>query len=168
MEYQISKPVQIGDVHVGGGGSLALIAGPCVIEDRELTLRIARGMARVAGEFSVPTVFKASFDKANRMSLTSFRGPGMAEGLEVLQAVHSHGQRWSGAVVGQVAGLAQGLRPEPSARPVRRAAIEGGAEDHDVSIRVGRRIVEVRLRHPEEGDVGAELRAVAGHGRHST
>jgi 2-dehydro-3-deoxyphosphooctonate aldolase (KDO 8-P synthase) len=87
MEYQVSKPVQIGNVRAGGAGPLALIAGPCVIEERELTLRVARGVARVADEFDVPTVFKASFDKANRMSLNSFRGPGMEEGLEVLRTV---------------------------------------------------------------------------------
>jgi len=87
MEYQVSRSVQVGDVAVGGEGPLALIAGPCVIEERDLTLRIARGVARVAGEFGAPTVFKASFDKANRMSLTSFRGPGMEEGLEVLRTV---------------------------------------------------------------------------------
>jgi 2-dehydro-3-deoxyphosphooctonate aldolase (KDO 8-P synthase) len=79
--------VRIGEVEVGGGGPLALIAGPCVIESEEMTLAIARLVARAGKEFGIPVIFKASFDKANRMSLDSFRGPGMEEGLAVLAAV---------------------------------------------------------------------------------
>jgi 2-dehydro-3-deoxyphosphooctonate aldolase (KDO 8-P synthase) len=86
-DYQISKPVQVGEVRVGGGGPLALIAGPCVVEGRELTLTAARAVARVGEEFGIPAIFKASFDKANRMSLDSYRGPGIEEGLGVLRAV---------------------------------------------------------------------------------
>ncbi len=86
-DYQVSKPVQIGSVRVGGGGPLALIAGPCVIEGREMALEIARLVARVGEEFGIPAIFKASFDKANRQSLDSFRGLGMPEGLAILGAV---------------------------------------------------------------------------------
>jgi 2-dehydro-3-deoxyphosphooctonate aldolase (KDO 8-P synthase) len=86
-EYQISNPVQVGEARVGGGGPLVLIAGPCVIEDREMALAVARAVARMAEEFGIPAIFKASFDKANRMSLDSFRGPGLGAGLEVLAAV---------------------------------------------------------------------------------
>jgi len=86
-DYQVSREVRVGSAVVGGGGPLALIAGPCVIEGREMALEIARLVARVAEEFGIPAIFKASFDKANRMSLDSFRGPGMKEGLEILGAV---------------------------------------------------------------------------------
>ncbi len=66
---------------------MALIAGPCVIEGREMALEIARLVARAGEEFGIPAVFKASFDKANRQSLDSFRGLGMEEGLAILGEV---------------------------------------------------------------------------------
>ena len=86
-EDKTSKAVRVGSVAVGGGGLMALIAGPCVIESKEMTLEIARVVAKVGQEFGIPVIFKASFDKANRMSLSSFRGPGMEEGLAILAAV---------------------------------------------------------------------------------
>ncbi len=64
-----------------------VIAGPCVIEDPELTLDIARELQAVAQRLDLPLIFKASFDKANRTSITSFRGPGLEEGLKVLAEV---------------------------------------------------------------------------------
>ena len=82
-----TKPVRVGPIHVGGVGPLALIAGPGVIDDRETALRIARAVAKVAEEFHIPAIFKASVDKANRMSLDSYRGPGLEEGLKILEAV---------------------------------------------------------------------------------
>ncbi len=72
------------DVTVGPGQPLAFIAGPCVIESPEHALRVAAILKRIAAELSVPIVFKASFDKANRSSLESFRGPGLEAGLEAL------------------------------------------------------------------------------------
>ena len=83
--YQVSREVRVGSAAIGGGGPLALIAGPCVIEGREMALEIARLVARAGEEFGIPAIFKASFDKANRQSLDSFRGPGMEAGLEVLE-----------------------------------------------------------------------------------
>jgi 2-dehydro-3-deoxyphosphooctonate aldolase (KDO 8-P synthase) len=85
--YQVSREVCVGSAAIGGGGPLALIAGPCVIESREMVLEIARLVARVGKEFGIPAVFKASFDKANRQSLDSFRGLGMEEGLAILGEV---------------------------------------------------------------------------------
>jgi len=85
--YQVSREVRVGSAAIGGGGPLALIAGPCVIEGREMALEIARLVARVSEEFGIPAVFKASFDKANRQSLDSFRGLGMEEGLAILGEV---------------------------------------------------------------------------------
>lgn len=64
-----------------------LIAGPCVIESEELTLSIAAQMAEITRRLGIPYTFKASFDKANRTSLSSFRGPGLEEGLRILQKV---------------------------------------------------------------------------------
>jgi 2-dehydro-3-deoxyphosphooctonate aldolase (KDO 8-P synthase) len=79
--------LQIGDVRFGAGSPLALIAGPCVIEDEELTLAIARQLLELKRELGIGVVFKASFDKANRTSVTSFRGPGMEKGLAILDTV---------------------------------------------------------------------------------
>ncbi len=82
---RISAPART--VTVGAGHPLALIAGPCVIESEAMTLEIARRLAGICDELGVPLVFKASFDKANRTSLSSFRGPGMERGLAVLARV---------------------------------------------------------------------------------
>ena len=76
-------------VAAGGAGPLLVVAGTCVIESRESALWHARALAEVGREVGLPLVFKASFDKANRTSLTSFRGPGLAAGLEILAAVRA-------------------------------------------------------------------------------
>jgi 2-dehydro-3-deoxyphosphooctonate aldolase (KDO 8-P synthase) len=76
-------------VEVGGGAPLAVIAGPCVVESEETTLAVARFLAGVSERLGLPIVFKASFDKANRSSIATFRGPGLAEGLRVLAAVRA-------------------------------------------------------------------------------
>jgi 2-dehydro-3-deoxyphosphooctonate aldolase (KDO 8-P synthase) len=83
----MNNTVKIADDVEFGGGGFGLIAGPCVIESREHCLRVAREVAAIASDLRVPFVFKASFDKANRTSIESFRGPGMDEGLEVLREV---------------------------------------------------------------------------------
>ena len=79
--------VRIGDVAVGGGGPLALIAGPCVIESEAHALFLGGAIADVARDVGVPYIFKASFDKANRTSGRSFRGPGLEAGVDTLKAV---------------------------------------------------------------------------------
>jgi 2-dehydro-3-deoxyphosphooctonate aldolase (KDO 8-P synthase) len=81
------KPVQIGPVTIGGGHALVLIAGPCVIESEEHALAIAGAVREIAAQSGVPFIFKASYDKANRTSLASYRGPGLREGLRVLARV---------------------------------------------------------------------------------
>jgi 2-dehydro-3-deoxyphosphooctonate aldolase (KDO 8-P synthase) len=83
------EPVEIAPgVVVGGGGrSLPVIAGPCVIESEDLVVEMAHTLAAMAERLGVALVFKSSFDKANRSSLGSFRGPGLAEGLRVLKVV---------------------------------------------------------------------------------
>jgi 2-dehydro-3-deoxyphosphooctonate aldolase (KDO 8-P synthase) len=79
--------VSIGKITCGAGQPLVWIAGPCVIESRDFTLWMADRLAEVALRLDVPLVFKASFDKANRSSGKSFRGPGLDEGLRTLDAV---------------------------------------------------------------------------------
>jgi 2-dehydro-3-deoxyphosphooctonate aldolase (KDO 8-P synthase) len=79
--------VQIGKVACGAGQPLVWIAGPCVIETHDLTLWIAERLAELAQRLQVPLIFKASFDKANRSSGKSFRGPGLDAGLRTLEAV---------------------------------------------------------------------------------
>jgi 2-dehydro-3-deoxyphosphooctonate aldolase (KDO 8-P synthase) len=80
-------PVTIGPVTIGGGHPLVLIGGPCVIESEAHALELGGAIADIARRRGVPYVFKASFDKANRTSVQSFRGPGLAAGLNVLAEV---------------------------------------------------------------------------------
>ncbi len=80
-------PVQLGDLTFGGERPFVLIAGPCVIESEAHALRLAARLREIAGRLSTPFVFKASYDKANRTSGRSFRGPGLAEGLRILAAI---------------------------------------------------------------------------------
>jgi 2-dehydro-3-deoxyphosphooctonate aldolase (KDO 8-P synthase) len=82
-----NNPAAIGPYRVGDGQPLLLIAGPCVMESETLTLAIAARLAEIARRLPVQFVFKASFDKANRTSSDSFRGPGLEAGLRILQAV---------------------------------------------------------------------------------
>jgi 2-dehydro-3-deoxyphosphooctonate aldolase (KDO 8-P synthase) len=79
--------VQVGDIAIGGGSPMALVAGPCVIESESHARSMAGALAEITRRLSVPFIFKASFDKANRTSGKSFRGPGLAEGLRVLAAI---------------------------------------------------------------------------------
>ncbi|MHC4743561.1 MAG: 3-deoxy-8-phosphooctulonate synthase [Planctomycetota bacterium] len=78
----------IGDIEIGLNAPLFLMAGPCVIETEDICLGIAERLTEIAGATDVPIIFKASFDKANRSSITSFRGPGLERGLEILSAIH--------------------------------------------------------------------------------
>lgn len=79
--------IQAGGVFIGGARPVALIAGPCVIESEEHVHLLAREIRKIAGEF----VFKASFDKANRSSIVSYRGPGLKEGLRILAGLRREG-----------------------------------------------------------------------------
>jgi 2-dehydro-3-deoxyphosphooctonate aldolase (KDO 8-P synthase) len=83
------NPVAIGPFSVGGGQPLAFILGPCVIESPGHTLEVATEITRIAARCSVPVIFKASFDKANRTSVHSFRGPGLEAGLGTLAEIKS-------------------------------------------------------------------------------
>jgi 2-dehydro-3-deoxyphosphooctonate aldolase (KDO 8-P synthase) len=79
--------VKVGPVACGPGLPLLWILGPCVIESREFTLKVAARVCEIGRELSIPIVFKASFDKANRSSGKTFRGPGLQEGLKILESV---------------------------------------------------------------------------------
>ncbi|HCB93312.1 MAG TPA: 3-deoxy-8-phosphooctulonate synthase [Selenomonas sp.] len=79
--------VQVGNFQIGGGEPLALMAGPCVLESMDRCLLIGRTIKDIAQRLGIPYVFKASFDKANRSSYHSFRGPGMEKGLEMLKHI---------------------------------------------------------------------------------
>jgi 2-dehydro-3-deoxyphosphooctonate aldolase (KDO 8-P synthase) len=81
------QTVSVGNVVFGEGQPLVWIAGPCVIESHELTLWIAERLAEIGERLHIPLIFKASFDKANRTSSKSFRGPGLEDGLKTLDAV---------------------------------------------------------------------------------
>ncbi len=81
--------ITVGNAQLRGGRSLFLIAGPCVIESEEHVLKMARAIREVAERAGVPLIFKASFDKANRTSIHSYRGPGLEKGLEALRKVRA-------------------------------------------------------------------------------
>lgn len=90
MSDRLSPIVRLtNDVAIGAGQPLAWIAGPCVIETPEQVLGLARTIRSIADEYRIPVVFKASFDKANRSSLQSFRGPGLKNGLAALAEVRA-------------------------------------------------------------------------------
>jgi 2-dehydro-3-deoxyphosphooctonate aldolase (KDO 8-P synthase) len=85
------RTIRLGKARLGGGG-LFLIAGPCVIENPRHPLAVAKHLERVTRELGIPLIFKASYDKANRSSLGSYRGPGLDRGLEILAEVKArHG-----------------------------------------------------------------------------
>ena len=83
----MTREIKIKDIKIGAGNPLVLIAGPCVIENKKLTLEIARVLKDLTAEVGIPFIFKSSYDKANRTSLDSYRGPGLKKGLEILKEV---------------------------------------------------------------------------------
>ena len=81
------REITVGSVKIGGNRPLVLVAGPCVIENESATLRCAERLMTICNGVGIPLIFKASYDKANRTSVTAFRGPGMREGLRILAKV---------------------------------------------------------------------------------
>ena len=81
------QEVKIGNIKIGGNNKLVLIAGPCVIESERMCLDAAQRLKDITSKLNIPFIFKSSFDKANRLSVDSFRGPGINKGLEVLAKV---------------------------------------------------------------------------------
>jgi 2-dehydro-3-deoxyphosphooctonate aldolase (KDO 8-P synthase) len=82
-----TRVVSVGSVRIGGGLPLTLLAGPCAIEDEKHALRTAEALVDIAATAGVPFVYKSSYDKANRSSARSYRGPGLREGLRILRRV---------------------------------------------------------------------------------
>ena len=82
-----TRPVRIGSVVIGGGAPLALIGGPCAIENEKHALMVAERLQRITGDAGVPFIYKSSYDKANRSSARSYRGPGLVRGLRILPKV---------------------------------------------------------------------------------
>jgi 2-dehydro-3-deoxyphosphooctonate aldolase (KDO 8-P synthase) len=85
----MTREISIDSIKIGAGRPLVLIAGPCVIESEEATLRHAERLLTICNGLSMPLIFKASYDKANRTSIGAFRGPGLKEGLRILAKVKS-------------------------------------------------------------------------------
>jgi len=85
----VTREVAVGTVRIGGKNPLALIAGPCVIESERMALEAADRLLRITSDLRIPFIFKSSYDKANRSSLSSYRGPGITEGLRILGRVKS-------------------------------------------------------------------------------
>jgi 2-dehydro-3-deoxyphosphooctonate aldolase (KDO 8-P synthase) len=82
-----AREIPIGDFRIGGNQPLVLIAGPCVVETENHAVMMAERLAEIAARANTPLVFKASYDKANRSSVDSYRGPGLAEGLRILRKI---------------------------------------------------------------------------------
>ena len=149
------KSFQVGDVHIGSG-DLFLIAGPCVIESEEHAMRMAEIIKGVTRALGFPFIFKASYDKANRTSIRSFRGPGIKEGLRILKKIKNELQIpvltdvHETADVGKVAEVADVLQiPAFLSRQtdlVVAAALSGRA----VNIKKGQFVAPWDMTHPVE------------------
>jgi 2-dehydro-3-deoxyphosphooctonate aldolase (KDO 8-P synthase) len=85
----MAHEITVGSLRLGSGKPLFLIAGPCVIESEAHARKMAERIAKIAADADVPYIFKASYDKANRSSVKSFRGPGLKEGLRILGKIKS-------------------------------------------------------------------------------
>ena len=82
-----TREIEIGSIRIGADNPLAFIAGPCVIEDEISTIKAAEKLQGYAEQLKIPLIFKSSFDKSNRTSVSSFRGPGIDAGLSILKKV---------------------------------------------------------------------------------
>ncbi|MGD0909814.1 MAG: 3-deoxy-8-phosphooctulonate synthase, partial [Candidatus Acidiferrales bacterium] len=83
----MAREISIGTFRIGGNQPLVLVAGPCVIESETHAFATAERLVDIAAHAKMPLIFKASYDKANRSSEQSFRGPGLTEGLRILQKI---------------------------------------------------------------------------------
>lgn len=83
----MTNSIEVGPYKIGRGNPLSLIAGPCVIENYEMARAIAAEMKAITGDLDIPYIFKASYDKANRTAASSFRGPGLVDGLQILAEI---------------------------------------------------------------------------------
>jgi 2-dehydro-3-deoxyphosphooctonate aldolase (KDO 8-P synthase) len=145
-------PVEAGGVRIGGG-ALVLIAGPCVIESEAHAVETALALREIARRASVPFIFKASYDKANRTSGSSYRGPGLKEGLRVLARVRDAGrvpiltdihEPWQAAAAAEVADVLQ----IPAFLSRQTDLIEAAARTgRAVNIKKGQFLAPLDMRH---------------------
>ena len=89
MGINTMKKISVRTCTIGGNAPCVLIAGPCVIESEDLTRKIAESLKEITGKLQIPFIFKASYDKANRTSKDSYRGPGIERGLEILEKIRT-------------------------------------------------------------------------------
>lgn len=87
MQQIVKKPIKINDFEIGSGKRLTVITGPCVIESKEHALETAHALKELLAPLDINLIYKSSYDKANRSSINSFRGPGLEKGLQILQEV---------------------------------------------------------------------------------
>ena len=87
LSPKLTRPIAVGPYSIGGQNPIALVGGPCVIESEQHAMGIAEKLKRITSDKGVPFIFKASYDKANRSSIQSFRGPGLQEGLKILEKI---------------------------------------------------------------------------------
>ncbi len=87
MSPTVTREIDVGSLKLGGANGLFLIAGPCVIESEAHARSMAERIAAVCADLKLPYIFKSSYDKANRTSINSYRGPGVAEGLKILRRI---------------------------------------------------------------------------------
>ena len=85
--FKPTKKIKVGEICIGGGSPIVLIAGPCVIQSEIHTLKTAEHLKKISQDAKVPLIYKSSYDKANRSSINKYRGPGLQEGLKILEAV---------------------------------------------------------------------------------
>ncbi len=89
LDFLSTKEIQISDKQLGGDNPLFLIAGPCVIEDKDIVFYTAKRLKEICSTLNLSLLFKSSYDKANRTSISSFRGPGLTKGLKILSDIRS-------------------------------------------------------------------------------
>jgi 2-dehydro-3-deoxyphosphooctonate aldolase (KDO 8-P synthase) len=159
-------PVQFAGLTVGGGAPLLLIAGPCVIETESHALRLAVAIRDIAQRTGVPYVYKASYDKANRTSAGSFRGPGMDEGLRILSRIRKEAgvpiltDIHEPAQAGPVAEVADVLQIPAFLARQTDLILAAAATGKVVNLKKGQFLAPVDMRHAIEKVTGAGNRQV--------
>ena len=164
----MAAAVGVGPVSIGGGGPLALIGGPCAIEDEQFTVDMAVAIRDDLPRLDMPYVFKASYDKANRSSIDSFRGPGLTKGLEVLARVREEVGVPVVTDVHEAAHCCAGRRgrrppadprlPVPADRPAARGGRDGPTGDRQEGpVRVAAAEMSNAVRKLEEGGAAGVL-----------
>lgn len=148
------QPIRIGDVAIGGGGSpFTLIAGPCVIESERHALKLAEHLVSATRQLKIPFIFKASFDKANRTSLRSYRGPGLGPGLKILARIK---KEFRVPVLTDVHDVAQVGRAAEVCDVIQIPAflsrqtdllVEAGSSGSAVNIKKGQFLSSTEMRH---------------------